>query len=149
MLVSRGYSTSLRVTAVTCDLEPSVVVLKNVFGQKGRGDVAACHCSLTMGTGRACSRAVGFFTGASCNGRSMQLRCWCCPPCSPCALTLWWLWQNRDRCSPVFYRGEEEDRISEQSWDSRADLVPPLSVFEYTGLEFTLKVASRENDSFN
>lgn len=139
----------LRVTVVTSDLEPSVVVLKNVFGQKGRGDVAARHCSLTMGAGRACSRAVGFFTGASRNGRGLQLRCWCCPLCSPVSSPCGGYCRIGTAVAQCSTRGEEEDRISEWSWDSRADLVPPLSVFGYAGLEFTLKVASRENDSFN
>ena len=44
---------------------------------------------------------------------------------------------------------EEGDQTPVKPCNSEADLVPPLFVFKCIELEFTLEVASRENDSFN
>ncbi|XP_054565733.1 nuclear pore complex protein Nup88 isoform X6 [Eptesicus fuscus] len=50
----------------------------------------------------------------------------------------------------VVLEGEEEDdQTSEKSWDSRADLIPSLYVFECVELELALKLASGEDDPFD
>lgn len=50
----------------------------------------------------------------------------------------------------VMLEGDEEgDQTPVKPCDSEADLIPPLFVFKCIELEFTLEVASRENDSFN
>ncbi|XP_065764612.1 nuclear pore complex protein Nup88 isoform X3 [Muntiacus reevesi] len=50
----------------------------------------------------------------------------------------------------VVLEGEEEDdQTSEKSWDSRADLIPSLYVFECVELELALKLASGEDEPFD
>lgn len=50
----------------------------------------------------------------------------------------------------VLGSGDEDDyQAAEMSWDSRADLIASLSTFEGIELNLPLKVASKENDSFN
>lgn len=50
----------------------------------------------------------------------------------------------------VMLEGDEEgDQTPVKPCDSEADLIPPLFVFKCIELEFTLEVASRENDSIN
>lgn len=91
--------------------------------------------------------------GCLLQGRGLQLQCRCSTLCSPRVLTRGFggggYGRIQDTAPQCYSRGEEDDQISEKSRDSRADLLASLPVFEYTGLEFTLKVASREDDSFN
>lgn len=50
----------------------------------------------------------------------------------------------------VVLEGEEDnEQTSEKSWDSRADLIPSLYVFECVELELALKLASGEDEPFD
>ena len=71
-----------------------------------------------------------------------------CLPCDPNILVIATESGMLYHC--VVLEGEEEDdQTSEKSWDSRADLIPSLYVFECVELELALKLASGEDEPFD
>ncbi|XP_023369752.1 nuclear pore complex protein Nup88 isoform X3 [Otolemur garnettii] len=52
-------------------------------------------------------------------------------------------------CVVLEGEAEDDEQTSEKSWDSRADLIPSLYVFECVELELALKLASGEEDPFD
>ena len=71
-----------------------------------------------------------------------------CLPCDPNILVIATESGMLHHC--VVLEGEEEDdHTSEKSWDSRADLIPSLYVFECVELELALKLASGEDEPFD
>ncbi|XP_022451794.1 nuclear pore complex protein Nup88 isoform X4 [Delphinapterus leucas] len=71
-----------------------------------------------------------------------------CLPCVPSILVIATESGMLYHC--VVLEGEEEDdQTSEKSWDSRADLIPSLYVFECVELELALKLASGEDEPFD
>ena len=149
----RVYSISLRETAVTLDFEPLATVLKDVFGQKGKGEVATYNCSPNTRTGRSVQGLgdVGkLLDSLQVPPATEEASCWCFHTLLTLAFTPWWLLLNQECCSPVGggLSGRGRKKTKCQNSPGILELMSFLSVFEYTELEFTLKMASRE-DSFS
>ncbi|XP_023579183.1 nuclear pore complex protein Nup88 [Octodon degus] len=71
-----------------------------------------------------------------------------CLPCVPNILVITTESGMLYHC--VVLEGEEDDdHTPEKSWDSRAELIPSLYVFECVELELALKLASGEDDPFD
>lgn len=158
----RAYTASLGETAVAFDFGPLAAVPKNVFGQKGKDEVVAyplyilyengetflCYVSLLHSLGN-----IGKLLGplpmhpAAEDNYGYDACAILCLPCVPNILVIATESGMLYHC--VVLEGEEEDdQTSEKSWDSRADLIPSLYVFECVELELALKLASGEDDPF-
>ncbi|XP_040857401.1 nuclear pore complex protein Nup88 isoform X2 [Ochotona curzoniae] len=158
----RAYTASLGETAVAFDFGPLAAVPKNVCGQKGQEEVVAyplyilyengetflCYISLSYSLG-----SVGKLLGplpmhpAAEDNYGYDACAVLCLPCVPNILVIATESGMLYHC--VVLEGEEEDdQTSEKSWDSRADLIPSLYVFECVELELALRLASGEDDPF-
>ncbi|XP_066118935.1 nuclear pore complex protein Nup88 isoform X1 [Saccopteryx bilineata] len=159
----RAYTASLGETAVAFDFGPLAAVLKNIFGQKGKDEVMAYPLYILYENGETFLTFVSLFHSPGNIGKLLgplpmhpaaednygyDACAILCLPCVPNILVIATESGMLYHC--VVLEGEEEDdQTSEKSWDSRADLIPSLYVFECVELELALKLASGEDDPFD
>ncbi|XP_036125165.1 nuclear pore complex protein Nup88 isoform X2 [Molossus molossus] len=159
----RAYTASLGETAVAFDFGPLAAVPKNIFGQKGKDEVVAYPLYILYENGETfltyvsllySCRNIGKLLGplpmhpAAEDNYGYDACAILCLPCVPNILVIATESGMLYHC--VVLEGEEEDdQTSEKSWDSRADLIPSLYVFECVELELALKLASGEEDPFD
>uniref|UniRef100_A0A8D0Z103 Nucleoporin 88 n=1 Tax=Sus scrofa TaxID=9823 RepID=A0A8D0Z103_PIG len=138
-LFRRAYTASLGETAVAFDFGPLSAVPKNVFGQKGKDEVVAYPLYILRENGET------FLMYVKCAFWPWILFIFGTFPthptfCVPFAVPLY---PTKIKVLFVFFLQ------SEKSWDSKADLIPSLYVFECVELELALKLASGEDDPFD
>nr|XP_031530777.1 nuclear pore complex protein Nup88 [Vicugna pacos] len=159
----RAYTASLGETAVAFDFGPLSAVPKNVFGQKGKDEVVAFPLYILYENGETFLTYVSLLHSPGSVGKLLgplpmhpaaednygyDACAVLCLPCVPNILVIATESGMLYHC--VVLEGEEEDdQTSEKSWDSRADLIPSLYVFECVELELALKLASGEDDPFD
>ncbi|KAM9208653.1 nuclear pore complex protein Nup88 [Dugong dugon] len=159
----RAYTASLGETAVAFDFGPLAAVSKNIFGQKGKDEVVAYPLYILYENGETFLTYVSLFHSPGNIGKLLgplpmhpaaednygyDACAVLCLPCIPNILVIATESGMLYHC--VVLEGEEEDdQTSEKSWDSRADLIPSLYVFECVELELALKLASGEDEPFD
>ncbi|ELW63666.1 Nuclear pore complex protein Nup88 [Tupaia chinensis] len=159
----RAYTASLGETAVAFDFGPLAAVPKNIFGQKGKDEVVAYPLYILYENGETFLTYVSLLHSPGNIGKLLgplpmhpaaednygyDACAILCLPCVPNILVIATESGMLYHC--VVLEGEEEDdQTSEKSWDSRADLIPSLYVFECVELELALKLASGEEDPFD
>ncbi|XP_044600363.1 nuclear pore complex protein Nup88 isoform X2 [Equus asinus] len=159
----RAYTASLGETAVAFDFGPLAAVPKNVFGQKGKDEVVAYPLYILYENGETFLTYVSLLHSPGNIGKLLgplpmhpaaednygyDACAILCLPCVPNILVIATESGMLYHC--VVLEGEEEDdQTSEKSWDSRADLIPSLYVFECVELELALKLASGEDEPFD
>uniref|UniRef100_A0A480TS71 Nuclear pore complex protein Nup88 isoform 1 n=1 Tax=Sus scrofa TaxID=9823 RepID=A0A480TS71_PIG len=159
----RAYTASLGETAVAFDFGPLSAVPKNVFGQKGKDEVVAYPLYILRENGETFLMYVSLVHSPGSVGKLLgplpmhpaaednygyDACAILCLPCVPNILVIATESGMLYHC--VVLEGEEEDdQTSEKSWDSKADLIPSLYVFECVELELALKLASGEDDPFD
>ncbi|KAB1266510.1 Nuclear pore complex protein Nup88 [Camelus dromedarius] len=162
-VIRRAYTASLGETAVAFDFGPLSAVPKNVFGQKGKDEVVAFPLYILYENGETFLTYVSLLHSPGSVGKLLgplpmhpaaednygyDACAVLCLPCVPNILVIATESGMLYHC--VVLEGEEEDdQTSEKSWDSRADLIPSLYVFECVELELALKLASGEDDPFD
>uniref|UniRef100_A0A8D1U2G1 Nucleoporin 88 n=1 Tax=Sus scrofa TaxID=9823 RepID=A0A8D1U2G1_PIG len=162
-LFRRAYTASLGETAVAFDFGPLSAVPKNVFGQKGKDEVVAYPLYILRENGETFLMYVSLVHSPGSVGKLLgplpmhpaaednygyDACAILCLPCVPNILVIATESGMLYHC--VVLEGEEEDdQTSEKSWDSKADLIPSLYVFECVELELALKLASGEDDPFD
>ncbi|XP_027988840.2 nuclear pore complex protein Nup88 isoform X2 [Eptesicus fuscus] len=159
----RAYTASLGETAVAFDFGPLAAIPKNIFGQKGKDEVVAYPLYILYENGETFLTYVSLLHSPGNIGKLLgplpmhpaaednygyDACAILCLPCVPNILVIATESGMLYHC--VVLEGEEEDdQTSEKSWDSRADLIPSLYVFECVELELALKLASGEDDPFD
>ncbi|KAF7477836.1 Hypothetical predicted protein [Marmota monax] len=159
----RAYTASLGETAVAFDFGPLTAVPKNIFGQKGKDEVVAYPLYILYENGETFLTYVSLLHGPGNIGKLLgplpmhpaaednygyDACAILCLPCVPNILVIATESGMLYHC--VVLEGEEEDdQTSEKSWDSKADFIPSLYVFECVELELALKLASGEDDPFD
>uniref|UniRef100_H0V1E7 Nucleoporin 88 n=1 Tax=Cavia porcellus TaxID=10141 RepID=H0V1E7_CAVPO len=159
----RAYTASLGETAVAFDFGPLAAVPKNVFGQKGKDEVVASPLYILYENGETFLTYVSLLQSPGTIGKLLgplpmhpaaednygyDACAILCLPCVPNILVITTESGMLYHC--VVLEGEEEDEHTpEKSWDSRAELIPSLYVFECVELELALKLASGEDDPFD
>ncbi|KAJ8783795.1 hypothetical protein J1605_008838 [Eschrichtius robustus] len=159
----RAYTASLGETAVAFDFGPLSAVPKNIFGQKGKDEVLAYPLYILYENGETFLTYVSLLHSPGSVGKLLgplpmhpaaednygyDACAVLCLPCVPNILVIATESGMLYHC--VVLEGEEEDdQTSEKSWDSRADLIPSLYVFECVELELALKLASGEDEPFD
>uniref|UniRef100_A0A8C6YM26 Nucleoporin 88 n=1 Tax=Nothoprocta perdicaria TaxID=30464 RepID=A0A8C6YM26_NOTPE len=156
----RAYTASLGETAVAFDFGPLVPVPKNVVGQRGSEEVLAyplyilyengetflTYISLEQSAGNL-SKLLGPLPmhPAAEDNYGYDACAVLCLPCIPNILVIATESGMLYHC--VVLDGEEDDeQVSEKSWDPRSDLIPLLYVFECVELELALKLASGDEE---
>ncbi|XP_006863365.1 PREDICTED: nuclear pore complex protein Nup88 [Chrysochloris asiatica] len=158
----RAYTASLGETAVAFDFGPLAPVSKNIFGQKGKDEVMAYPLYILYENGETFLTYVSLLQSPGSIGKLLgplpmhpaaednygyDACAILCLPCVPNILVI--ATESGMLYHSVVLEGEEEDdQTSEKSWDSRADLIPSLYVFECVELELALKLASGEDEPF-
>uniref|UniRef100_A0A8C0PUH9 Nucleoporin 88 n=2 Tax=Canis lupus TaxID=9612 RepID=A0A8C0PUH9_CANLF len=156
----RAYTASLGETAVAFDFGPLSAVSKSMFGQKGKGDVVAHPLYILYENGETfltylslahSPGTVGKLLGplpmhpAAEDNYGYDACAILCLPCVPNILVIATESGMLYHC--VVLEGEEEDdQVSEKSWDSRADIIPSLYVFECVELELALTLAAGDDE---
>ncbi|XP_072475162.1 nuclear pore complex protein Nup88 isoform X2 [Notamacropus eugenii] len=156
----RAYTASLGETAVAFDFGPLATVPKNVFGQRSQEEVLAYPLYILYENGETFLTYVSLMQSVGSLGKLLgplpmhpaaednygyDACAVLCLPCVPNILVIATESGMLYHC--VVLEGEEEDeQHSEKSWDSRADLIPSLYVFECVELELALRLASGEED---
>ncbi|XP_051847437.1 nuclear pore complex protein Nup88 [Antechinus flavipes] len=156
----RAYTASLGETAVAFDFGPLATVPKNVFGQRSQEEVLAYPLYILYENGETFLTYVSLMQSLGTLGKLLgplpmhpaaednygyDACAILCLPCVPNILVIATESGMLYHC--VVLEGEEEDeQHSEKSWDSRADLIPSLYVFECVELELALKLASGEEE---
>ena len=159
----RAYTASLGETAVAFDFGPLSAVPKHIFGQKGKEEVAAYPLYILYENGETFLTYISLLHSPGSVGKLLgplpmhpaaednygyDACAVLCLPCDPNILVIATESGMLYHC--VVLEGEEEDdQTSEKSWDSRADLIPSLYVFECVELELALKLASGEDEPFD
>ncbi|XP_064438663.1 nuclear pore complex protein Nup88 isoform X4 [Mirounga angustirostris] len=162
----RAYTASLGETAVAFDFGPLSAVPKSMFGQKGKGEVAAHPLYILYENGETfltyvslahSPGSVGKLLGplpmhpAAEDNYGYDACAILCLPCVPNILVI--ATESGVLYHCVVLEGEEEDdqtvSWSEKSWASRADFVPSLYVFECVELELGLTLAAGDDDPFD
>ncbi|XP_006899868.1 PREDICTED: nuclear pore complex protein Nup88, partial [Elephantulus edwardii] len=159
----RAYTASLGETAVAFDFGPLATVSKNVFGQQGKDEVVAYPLYILYENGETFLTYVGLQHSTGNIGKLLgplpmhpaaednygyDACAILCLPCVPNILVI--ATESGMLYHSVVLEGEEEDdQTSEKSWDSKADLVPSLYVFECVELELALKLASGDEEPFD
>lgn len=159
----RAYTASLGETAVAFDFGPLSAVPKHIFGQKGKEEVAAYPLYILYENGETFLTYISLLHSPGSVGKLLgplpmhpaaednygyDACAVLCLPCVPNILVIATESGMLYHC--VVLEGEEEDdQTSEKSWDSRADLIPSLYVFECVELELALKLASGEDEPFD
>uniref|UniRef100_A0AC11ED08 Nucleoporin 88 n=1 Tax=Ovis aries TaxID=9940 RepID=A0AC11ED08_SHEEP len=159
----RAYTASLGETAVAFDFGPLSAVPKHIFGQKGKEEVAAYPLYILYENGETFLTYISLWHSPGSVGKLLgplpmhpaaednygyDACAVLCLPCVPNILVIATESGMLYHC--VVLEGEEEDdQTSEKSWDSRADLIPSLYVFECVELELALKLASGEDEPFD
>ncbi|XP_047563596.1 nuclear pore complex protein Nup88 isoform X3 [Lutra lutra] len=159
----RAYSASLGETAVAFDFGPLCAVPRSVFAQKGKGEVVAHPLYILCENGETFLTYVSLAHSAGVVGKLLgplpmhpaaednygyDACAILCLPCVPNILVI--ATESGVLYHCVVLEGEEEDdQTSEKSWDSRADLVPSLYVFECVELELALTLAAGDDDPFD
>ncbi|XP_054565731.1 nuclear pore complex protein Nup88 isoform X1 [Eptesicus fuscus] len=162
-VIRRAYTASLGETAVAFDFGPLAAIPKNIFGQKGKDEVVAYPLYILYENGETFLTYVSLLHSPGNIGKLLgplpmhpaaednygyDACAILCLPCVPNILVIATESGMLYHC--VVLEGEEEDdQTSEKSWDSRADLIPSLYVFECVELELALKLASGEDDPFD
>ncbi|XP_029784318.1 nuclear pore complex protein Nup88 [Suricata suricatta] len=159
----RAYTASLGETAVAFDFGPLSAVPKTMFGQKGKGDIVGYPLYILYENGETFLTYVSLVHSPGTVGKLLgplpmhpaaednygyDACAVLCLPCVPNVLVIATEAGTLYHCV-VLEGEEEEEQASETSWDSRADLVPSLYVFECVELELALKLASGEEDPFD
>ncbi|XP_020820359.1 LOW QUALITY PROTEIN: nuclear pore complex protein Nup88 [Phascolarctos cinereus] len=156
----RAYTASLGETAVAFDFGPLTTVPKNIFGQRSQEEVLAYPLYILYENGETFLTYVSLMQSVGTLGKLLgplpmhpaaednygyDACAILCLPCVPNILVIATESGMLYHC--VVLEGEEEDeQHSEKSWDSRADLIPSLYVFECVELELALRLASGEED---
>ncbi|XP_077602899.1 nuclear pore complex protein Nup88 [Crocuta crocuta] len=156
----RAYTASLGETAVAFDFGPLSAVPKTVFGQKGKGDIVGYPLYILYENGETFLTYVSLVHSPGTVGKLLgplpmhpaaednygyDACAVLCLPCVPNILVI--ATESGVLYHCVVLEGEEEEeQTSETPWDSRADFVPSLYVFECVELELALKLASGEED---
>ncbi|KAM8956328.1 nuclear pore complex protein Nup88 isoform 2-T2 [Lycaon pictus] len=156
----RAYTASLGETAVAFDFGPLSAVSKSMFGQKGKGDVLAHPLYILYENGETfltylslahSPGTVGKLLGplpmhpAAEDNYGYDACAILCLPCVPNILVIATESGMLYHC--VVLEGEEEDdQVSEKSWDSRTDIIPSLYVFECVELELALTLAAGDDE---
>lgn len=159
----RAYTASLGETAVAFDFGPLATVSKNMFGQKGKEEIVAYPLYILYENGETFLTYISLLHSCGNIGKLLgplpmhpaaednygyDACAILCLPCVPNILVI--ATQSGILYHCVVLEGEEEDdQTSEKSWDSRADVIPSLYVFECVELELALKLTSEEDDSFD
>ncbi|KAI5280897.1 Nuclear Pore Complex Protein Nup88 [Manis pentadactyla] len=159
----RAYTASLGETAVAFDFGPSSAVPSNILGHKGKDEVMAYPLYILYENGETFLTYISLLHSPGNIGKLLgplpmhpaaednygyDACAVLCLPCVPNILVIATESGMLYHC--VVLEGEEEDdQTSEKSWDSRADLIPSLYVFECVELELALKLASGEDDPFD
>ncbi|XP_032177736.1 nuclear pore complex protein Nup88 isoform X1 [Mustela erminea] len=159
----RAYSASLGETAVAFDFGPLCAVPRSVFPQKGKGEVVAHPLYILCENGETFLTYISLAHSAGGVGKLLgplpmhpaaednygyDACAILCLPCVPNILVI--ATESGVLYHCVVLEGEEEDdQTSEKSWDSRADLVPSLYVFECVELELALTLAAGDDDPFD
>ncbi|XP_021550320.1 nuclear pore complex protein Nup88 isoform X2 [Neomonachus schauinslandi] len=159
----RAYTASLGETAVAFDFGPLSAVPKSMFGQKGKGEVAAHPLYILYENGETfltyvslahSPGSVGKLLGplpmhpAAEDNYGYDACAILCLPCVPNILVIATESGVLYHCV-VLEGDEEDDQTSEKSWASRADFVPSLYVFECVELELGLTLAAGDDDPFD
>ncbi|XP_032071436.1 nuclear pore complex protein Nup88 [Thamnophis elegans] len=156
----RTYTALIGETAVAFDFGPLAVLPKNVTGQRQKEDVLAYPMYILYENGETFLIYINLLHSTSNLGKLLgplpmypaaednygyDACAVLCLPCVPNILVIATESGMLYHC--VVLEGEEDDeQMSVKSWDSRADLIPSLYVFECVELELALRLASREGE---
>uniref|UniRef100_A0A452UBE4 Nucleoporin 88 n=1 Tax=Ursus maritimus TaxID=29073 RepID=A0A452UBE4_URSMA len=159
----RAYTASLGETAVAFDFGPLSAAPNSMFGQKGKGDVVAHPLYILYENGETFLTYVSLVHSPGSVGKLLgplpmhpaaednygyDACAILCLPCVPNILAI--ATESGVLYHCVVLEGEEEDdQTSEKSWDSRADFIPSLYVFECVELELALTLAAGDDDPFD
>uniref|UniRef100_H0WIZ2 Nucleoporin 88 n=1 Tax=Otolemur garnettii TaxID=30611 RepID=H0WIZ2_OTOGA len=160
----RAYTASLGETAVAFDFGPLAAVPKNIFGQKGKDEVVAYPLYILYENGETFLTYVSLLHSPGNIGKLLgplpmhpaaednygyDACAILCLSCVPNILVIATESGMLYHCVVLEGEAEDDEQTSEKSWDSRADLIPSLYVFECVELELALKLASGEEDPFD
>uniref|UniRef100_A0A8C7DXK9 Nucleoporin 88 n=1 Tax=Naja naja TaxID=35670 RepID=A0A8C7DXK9_NAJNA len=156
----RTYTALIGETAVAFDFGPLAVLPKNVTGQREKEDVLAYPMYILYENGETFLIYINLLHSTSNLGKLLgplpmypaaednygyDACAVLCLPCVPNILVIATESGMLYHC--VVLEGEDDDeQMSVKSWDSRADLIPSLYVFECVELELALRLASRDGE---